>query len=153
MSEPFAAADGRVSDEITREAALRAIHSLNVVRESQSPVEVGVEDGTVTLRGWVLSDVMRRVVIGVVEAMPGARRVIADQLYDDTNLRLAVGRALAADPLLSRQSNIYVSCYQGMVTLAGQVEDEEESNMALQAAANVAGVRSVVERLSVRSTA
>jgi osmotically-inducible protein OsmY len=152
MSEPFAAANGRVSDEITREAALHAIHSLNVVRESHSPVEVGVEDGTVTLRGWVLSDVMRRVVIGVVEAMPGARRVIADQLYDDTNLRLAVGRALAATPP-GRRANIYVSCYLGMVTLAGDVEDEEERDLALQAAANVAGVRSVVERLSVRSDA
>jgi hyperosmotically inducible protein len=153
VSEPFAAADGRVSDEATREAALRAIHSLSVVRESRSPVEVSVEDGVVTLRGWVLSDVMRRVVIGAAEATPGARRVIVDQLYDDSNLRLAVGRALAAVPLLSRQSNIYVSCYQGMVTLAGQVSDEEERDVALQAAASVEGVRSVVERLSVRSTA
>jgi osmotically-inducible protein OsmY len=137
----------RVSDEDIYKQVVTAINKLTFVRESQPQVEVLVADGVVAVKGIVISEVIRKAVLWAASTAPGVKEVI-DALHTDTELRVMVGRALTADPALTER-RIFVTAYQGVITLAGQVASDEERQAAAKAAAQIEGVRSVTTNLMV----
>jgi len=71
---------------------------------------------------------------------------------DDTTLTTNVKAALAADPSISQQP-IQETVQSGIVTLSGNVTDETASTVAAQDTAKVAGVKEVVNNLTVAGMA
>jgi osmotically-inducible protein OsmY len=136
-----------VSDEDITKQVVAAIDKLAFVRESQPQIEVFVADGIVTVKGIAISEVIRKAVLWAASTAPGVKEVV-DSLHTDTELRFAVGRALTTDPALAER-RIFVSAYQGVITLAGQVASDEERQAAEKAAAQTEGVRSVTTNLMV----
>jgi osmotically-inducible protein OsmY len=132
-----------------QERVSQAIHELVMVRETRIPITVHAQDGVVTLKGHVLSEIMRRAVQYKVATTPGVTKVI-DELYDDPSVELDVAAALAAHRMLAERS-IITTCYRGEVTLTGEVGSEDERAAVIETAAGVEGVRTVVDHLQVAS--
>ena len=70
---------------------------------------------------------------------------------DDTAIKTAVKGKLAADVKLSTLTNIEVNSTNGVVTLAGQVNDENDRIHAEQVARSVDGVIRVNNELQVKN--
>jgi osmotically-inducible protein OsmY len=136
-------------DLLLQERVSQAIHELVMVRETRSPITVLAQNGVVTLKGHVLSEIMRRAVQYKAGTTPGVTKVI-DELYDDPSVELDVAAALAADGALAERS-IITTCYRGEVTLTGEVGSEDERAAAIETAAEIEGVRTVVDHLQVAS--
>lgn len=134
-------------DLLLQERVSQAIHDLVMVRETRAPITVLAQDGVVTLQGHMLSEIMRRAVQYKAATTPGVTKVI-DEMYDDPSIELAVAAALAAHGTLAGRS-IITTCYRGEVTLTGEVEGEEERVAAIETAAGIEGVRTVVDHLQV----
>jgi len=134
-------------DNDSREQVMAAINRLVFVRESHPQIDVAVVDGVVTVTGVVISEIIRKAVLWAASTTPDVKKVV-DELHTDTELRTAVARALGADPTLAGR-RIFVTTYQGVVTLVGQVASREERKAAAKAASEIRGVRSVVADLSV----
>jgi osmotically-inducible protein OsmY len=67
---------------------------------------------------------------------------------DDTQLIIAVSRALADDPRTHlATTRVVVHCTDAMVTLDGQVPDEITRSLMTDVARGVPGVRAVINRL------
>lgn len=140
-----------LTDLDVHEAVYNAIYDLDIVRQSGTVIHVNVLSGDVILSGVALSRIMRRAILTTAAAVPGVQRVI-DNLSTDSDLRVAVAQALAADPLLSgRDSEISVMSYRGEVTLAGRVPGEEALQKAREITVGVPGVISVFPRLTLPS--
>jgi osmotically-inducible protein OsmY len=133
-------------DLLLQERVTQAIHDLLMVRETRAPITTLAQDGVVTLQGNVLSEIMRRAVQYKAATTPGVTKVI-DELYDDPSIELAVAAALSDGTLAGRA--IITTCYRGEVTLTGKVEGENERAAAIEIAAQVKGVRAVVDHLQV----
>ncbi len=141
------ASERPISDGDIHEQAVAAINKLTFVRESDPQVDVIVVDGIATVKGIVISEVIRQAVLWAASTAPGVKEVL-DELHTDTELRVAVGRALTADPALA-SGRISVTAYQGVITLVGQVESDEGRKAAAKAASQIEGVRSVTTNLTV----
>jgi osmotically-inducible protein OsmY len=135
------------SDIDIHEEVVTAIDKLAFVRESRPQVKLSVEDGVVTAEGVVISEVIRQGVLWAAATVPGVKDVV-DRLQTDSGLQMAVARALADNPALAER-RIFVTAYQGVITLAGQVASEEERKAASGAASEIDGVRSVAANLTV----
>jgi osmotically-inducible protein OsmY len=135
-------------DLLLQERVTQAIQGLVMVRETRAPITVLAQDGVVTLKGNVLSEVMRRAVQYMAATTPGVTKVI-DELYDDPSIEFAVAAALADGVLAGR--SIITTCYRGEVTLTGEVGSEDERAAAMEAATRIDGVRTVVDHLQVAS--
>jgi osmotically-inducible protein OsmY len=70
---------------------------------------------------------------------------------DDATIKTAVKAKLAADVKLSTLTNIEVNSTNGVVTLAGQVNDEDDRMRAAQVARSVDGVVRVNNDLQVKN--
>jgi len=137
----------RHTDNDSGEQVMAAINRLVFVRESRPQINITVADGVVTITGVVISEIIRKAVLWAASTTPGVKGVV-DELHTDTELRTAVARALGADPALAGR-RIFVTAYQGVVTLVGQVASREERKAAAKAASEIKGVRSVVADISV----
>lgn len=136
------------SDLDTYEEVIEAIEALNIVRETHAPIEVQVSGGVTTLSGVVPSKIARRLVVYAAASVPSVSKVV-DQLIEDSQIVMAVGAALAADPSLSAyQLNIRVTSYLGEVILYGGPVDEAQQPRAMEIAAKVGGVRRVTGKLT-----
>lgn len=141
-----------LSDLDIHEAVYNTIYDLQIVRESGAVIHVNVLNGIVTLSGVALSRIMRRAILTTAASVPGVQRVI-DNIATDSDIEIAIGQALAADPLLNgRDSTISVMSYRGEATLAGQAPSAEAVQKAGEIAAKVPGVINVVSRLAVPAT-
>lgn len=150
MADNFPSRGHRTDDRIYEEV-VATIQNLNIVRETRPPIKATVTNGVVTLEGVVISQVMRRAVLWAASIVSGVQEVV-DHLYDDSGLRVAVARGLATDPLLSERK-IFVTAYQGVITLSGEVESEDERQSAVATTAQVEGVRSVTPNLTITTGA
>jgi osmotically-inducible protein OsmY len=135
------------SDSLLRDSVLEAIEADSVLRESKVPLEVGVQDGVVTVSGHVMTETMRQRAVYAASTMPGVKKVI-DAIGVDTEIASTIARDLARDPAL-KDMWIEVSSHKGIVTLYGDVDSKEQRAAALAQAQATAGVHQVVDRLTV----
>lgn len=137
-----------LTDLDVHEGVYNAIYDLDIVRESGAVIHVNVLNGIVTLSGVALSRIMQRAILTAAASVPGVQRVI-DSLFTDSDIEIAIGQALALDPLLKdRDSEISVMSHRGEVTLTGKVPGDEALQKASAIAATVPGVINVVSRLT-----
>ncbi|NPA90330.1 MAG: BON domain-containing protein [Chloroflexi bacterium] len=129
-------------------------HMLNHVyppfRELLLPIEVEVKDGVVTLTGWVRTSTMKHMATKLAAEVPGVKEV-HNCLVADDELERAVAAALEAEPSLEDDfPGIHVDALAGAITLWGYVSSEEDKRRAEEIAAQVDGVRKVINDLKVR---
>ena len=122
-------------------------------------IELGVQDGVVTLRGTVYGPADKDSAVSLVENTPGVRDVI-DELDVaplspmDDRIRLEEARAIYGfGPLnkyaLDPAKTIRITVVNGHVTLNGVVDNKADKDMAGIRANGVPGVFSVVNNLQV----
>jgi osmotically-inducible protein OsmY len=128
-------------------AARKAIWQDNILREARAPLEIRVENGAVTVNGWVRSENQHERLLFRLATIPGVVKVI-DRLFSDPKIAQRVAAAVAADPTLS-SSQVEVSSYYGQVTLHGFVSGTAKRDALVALASGVAGVQDVVDRLTV----
>lgn len=128
----------QIDDALWRYEPLRVLHA---------PLTAQVHGGEVTLAGVVPSRIIHRGVIEIVRRIPGIRAV-HDQIVTDTDLDQAVTLALAQAPETRAWSaDVQVAVRNGIVQLVGIVPDAAASEAIARVAANVPGVRRVVNLL------
>ncbi|MGB4677312.1 MAG: BON domain-containing protein [Aggregatilineales bacterium] len=126
------------------------LESDSVVRELDIPLETEVLDGVVTVTGVARSRMTRERILYLVASTPGVKKVI-DNLVTDPEIETEIARLVAADPSI-RPRLFKVSSYMARVTLYGEVESEEERQAILTLARSVAGVRDILDYLTVSPT-
>jgi hyperosmotically inducible periplasmic protein len=75
----------------------------------------------------------------------------AGRQIDDASIKTAVKAKLAADVKLSTLTNIEVNSTNGVVTLAGQVDNPDQKLLAAEVARGVDGVVKVNNELQVKN--
>jgi osmotically-inducible protein OsmY len=140
--------DVPLTDLDVHEAVQNAINNLDFVRESDLQLHVNVINAEATLSGVVLSRIMHRAVVQAAASAPGVRKVI-DNLMTDTDIEIAVGQALAQEPLIAKNAEISAMSYRGVVLLSGKAPTADAVQRAGEIAAKVPGVTSVTNRLNV----
>lgn len=129
------------------------LYDWSPLRESGAPIGIEVDNGVVTLRGWVMSRSQKRAAERLASEVPGVTEV-RNELFSDDELILAVAAALAADERTAHDfPGVHIGAYMGRITLTGHVASQEESEIAEDVAARVPGVRSVDNRLVVQAVA
>jgi osmotically-inducible protein OsmY len=119
---------------------------------------VSVEGGIVTLAGVVEtyeeSEAAERAALGVRGVIEVANElgviVPGERGRSDTDIAHAVRRALVWNVLVP-DDEIASSVDDGVVTLSGQVEDATEQDEAARSVAKLAGVRGVINLITVRA--
>jgi hyperosmotically inducible protein len=154
------------SEEVTNDAQLREKLGKALVYErvgygttAFNNIELGVQNGVVTLRGTVYGPTDKSDAISLVENTPGVKDVV-DELEVapvspmDDRIRLAEARAIYGFPSLNRYAldpakTIRITVVNGHVTLNGVVDNEGDKNVAGIQANTVPGVFSVQNNLQV----
>ncbi len=119
--------------------------------------EVGVEvdDGVVTLTGWVDSYAKKLAAERAALRVAGVRAVANDisvkglTTRTDTDIAKAVADALEANSLVPRD-RIDVTVKNGKVTLQGEVDWEYQRRAAVNTVRDVTGVRDVIDLITVK---
>lgn len=125
-------------------------------------IEIGVENGVVTLRGTVYGPSDKDSAVSLVENTAGVRDVV-DELEVapvspmDDRIRIATARAIYGFPSLSRYAmdpakTIRITVVSGHVTLNGVVDTKADKDTAYIRANGVPGVFSVTNNLQVAGT-
>ena len=141
------------NDFYLREAVLEAIDDIREVRESGQTLEITVNDAVVTISGTTFTEIHRRRILYAAATVPGVAKVM-DNLYDDEDLKGLVAQALADHETLGALDEpLLVACYQGRVTLSGDVMSAEQQTAAIATASAVKGVRQVLDNLTVMESA
>ena len=128
-------------------------------RIGETEVGVEVDDGVVTLTGYVGSYAKRIAAEDAAHRVPAVRDVANDVLvhvpggfsHTDTDIAHAVRRALEADVFLPAE-DIRTTVTDGWVTLEGEVSFWREREDATRAIRHLAGVRGVTNEILVRRT-
>jgi osmotically-inducible protein OsmY len=101
-----------------------------------------VREGHVTLRGHVVSPMLRSQMAEWAQAAPGVKSV-SNELVADADLTIEVAQALGDDPA-TRPYLIHVGAHAGWVHLGGEVPTTEAQAAAEAVAASVPRVRGVL---------
>ncbi len=119
-------------------------------------VELGVVDGEVRLRGRVISLSHKRMIEALAWRTAGCRnvanglQVAPAEVDNDDEITDAVRLVLEMDPLV-HADQVGVRAADGVVTLAGLLQRDEEREMAETDAWSVCGVVDVRNRIEVRA--
>lgn len=147
-------ADPRLDAKI--EDAALASYNFRVVLENQ--VKVEAENGVVTLSGTVLDRDQKALAEDTVRSLPGVVEVLnhldvveTGQERSDGWIALKIRSILLLRPNVSA-GNTEVTVRDGVVTLAGTAESIAQKELTESYARNVEGVRSVRNRMTVRSS-
>ena len=143
--------DAQIQQEVLRELAWDP-------RVEETDVGVEVDGGIVTLTGTVTTWAKRVAaqeaahrVAGVLDvANDVVVKIPGDLVRTDTDIAQAVRRALEWDTLVP-QDRVQSTVSNGWVTLEGTVDSWAEREDAERAVQNLAGVRGVMDRMTVRS--
>ena len=130
--------------KLSVEEALRAYSPL---RTSRPDITVNVDDGVVTLSGYVSSASMKGMASILAGSVDGVIDV-ANELLADPDLERSVALALSQDER-TRSLPIRVRSEVGHVQLQGQVPGEEAVETALEVARTVSGPKQVVSAMRV----
>jgi len=148
----FSADQVTTSDEDLQARIDDALWRYEPLRVLRAPLTAQVRHGEVTLTGVVPSRIIHRGVIEIVQRIPGIQAV-HDQIVTDTDLDQAVTLALAqAAETQAWSADVQVAVRNGIVQLIGVVPDVAASEAIARVAANVPGVRRVVNLLRVGAT-
>ena len=125
------------------------LYKYDPIREIGAPIGIVVQDGVVTLTGWVRALSHKKRAAQLAAEVAGVQEV-RNQIFCDDELVPATARALAEDPRTAHDfPGVQVSSYLGRVVLSGYVASQEEWDIADDVVARVPGVRSVDNRLRV----
>jgi osmotically-inducible protein OsmY len=135
------------SDAELREDAIKAIESYNRLRVDMEGVNVTATDGVIWLRGFVSSEMNRRLITDRVSATHGLGE-LNNELMTDPDLAAEISRALSRDP---RTTEEHIGVYPtlGRVKLRGAVKTAAAREAAEQLAKAAPGVGEVVNELHV----
>lgn len=133
--EPF------VPDDELRDAILEAAHGLGLGPGDLTHVEVLVENGIVTLLGNVRAPRIRDLLAAAAASRRGVRSV-DDRVVADSELELAVGRALAADDR-TRSERVRIKVEHGHVRLSWLGPQGPGAPYVTEVIQQTPGVRSV----------
>ena len=122
-------------------------------------INIGVQNGVVTLSGTVYGPNDKDSALSVVSHTPGVRDVVdnlevAPLSPMDDQLRIRLARAIYGDPVLSRYGMdpakpIRITVVNGQVVLTGVVDSKQDKDMAGIRANGVSGVFKVTNELQV----
>jgi len=141
--------DRNVINHRLTEQVRRAVLSYDPLRTGNGPITIQAHDGRVILEGWVRTTTMKRVAETLARGVNGVREV-ENRLVSDAELMEAVSKALADDPRLRLLTNqVTVRARLGTVYLEGEVASSDMRRLAEEVAAQVPGVREVVNQLDV----
>ncbi|HEY7850144.1 MAG TPA: BON domain-containing protein [Ktedonobacterales bacterium] len=138
-------------DTALREDALKAIESYNRLRVDLEGVNVTATDGVIWLRGFVSSEMNRRLIEDLVGSTHGLGE-LHNELMTDPDLAAEISRALARD---QRTSEDHIGVYPtlGRVKLRGAVKTAAAREAAEQLAKAAPGVGEVINELHVNADA
>jgi osmotically-inducible protein OsmY len=134
--------DAELHDEV-----YSRIYDYARMRPDLPGIEIHAIDGVVWLRGWVSSDVNRRIIQDLLEYIPGMAE-LHNELVADNQLAAAVSLALGHDSRTAAQ-RIGVYPRLGEVHLRGIVQAPQVSTAATAIAGTVPGVKSVINELRI----
>lgn len=112
------------------------IRSYDPLFQSRHWFTYQVRDGVVTLRGNVKSAIAERVLLDNVPDIPGVREVHAEELYNDEELRLRIGREVPP--------GVLVTVDFGRVVLSGTLPPRRKPEPLIKKVEKLPGVRKVV---------
>lgn len=138
-------------DPELREDVIKAIEDYGRLRVDMEGVNVTATDGIVWLRGFVSSDLNRRLMGDLVSQVHGLGE-LHNELITDPELASAISRALARDP---RTAEEHIGVYPtlGRVKLRGAVRTAVAREAAEQIANSAPGVGEVSNELHVSADA
>jgi osmotically-inducible protein OsmY len=158
---------GRELQDARVSASVRTALSLNRNLGSSS-IEIGAEDGVVTLGGRVDGEEERARAEALAAAVPGVTRVVNQiqvaagpsptpgrtlgEALEDRTVEARVALAFSLDREL-RGADVTVQAYRHEVTLGGEVAGQAQRERAVQTASDTASVAGVVDRIRVRAPA
>ena len=134
-----------------REDARKAIESYARLRVDLDGVNISASDGVIWLRGYVSSELNRRLIGDLVSGVHGLGE-LRNELITDPELASIISQALARDPRTAEE-RIGVYPTLGRVRLRGNVHTAEAREAAEQLARLAPGVGEVVNELHVNSDA
>lgn len=150
-----------ISDNALREKLSKALvyDRVGYGTTAFNNIELGVQNGVVTLRGTVYGPSDKDSAVSLVENTPGVRDVV-DELEvapvspNDDRIRIATARAIYGFPSLSRYAmdpakTIRITVVNGRVTLNGVVDSKADKDTAYIRANGVPGVFAVTNNLQV----
>jgi hyperosmotically inducible periplasmic protein len=143
------AVTGKVKTALARDSATSAYD-----------IEVETFRGEVQLNGFVESADMKSAATRVARSVAGVKSVsnnlqvgagsrTAGEVVDDTVITAKVKTALAADPVVAAHQ-VNVETREGVVQLAGFVDDTDQKSKASELTRRVAGVKQVDNQLEVK---
>ena len=130
-----------------KQSIREALQAYSPLRTSRSDVHVTVDDGLVTLSGYVPSSSIKRMAAILAASVVGVSEVL-NELRAAPDLERSVAMALATDSR-TRSLPIRVRADLGYVQLQGLVPDEEAAQAALDVARKVKGPREILNALKV----
>lgn len=131
-----------------KQSVEEALQAYSPLRTSRPEITLTVDDGVVTLSGYVSSTSIKGMAAILAGSVGGVREVVND-LLADPELERSVALALAQDER-TRPLSIRVRSEVGYVQLQGQVPSEEAAEAAVEIARKVNGPKQVVSALKVR---
>lgn len=122
--------------------------ALRTAMPNETMLRVEVDDGTATLHGHALDDDQSGWIELLIRAVPGVRG-IRNTLVVDRDLELQVAQVLWREP---RLEDVRISVWSrfGFVYLSGDVATARRRVIAEDAAGSVAGIRAIINRITVR---
>ncbi len=125
-----------------------ALEAYSPLRTSRAEIAVTVNNGTVTLSGYVPSTSIKDMAAILAGSVDGVSEVVND-LLADPELERSVALALAQDER-TRPWFIRVRAEGGYVQLQGELPDDQAIETALEVAREVNGPKQVVSALKAR---
>jgi osmotically-inducible protein OsmY len=124
-----------------------ALQAYSPLRTSRSEISVRVDDGRVTLSGYVPSSSIKRMAAFLAGSVDGVDEVVND-LLADPDLERSVAVALAADER-TRPLTVRVRAEIGNAQLQGFIPDQAALQAALDVARKVKGPKQIISALKV----
>ena len=134
-------------DAAIEPAAARAVDRAVLSPKARHQIVIEVQAGRVSLHGRVELASAAEAAVRELEATPGVLDV-ADHLLVDESLQDVVEQALAAKGI----TGVRALAEHGLISLHGEAKDAATRRQAEDIAADVTGVRGVVNQIEVRAT-
>ncbi len=135
------------NDQELEERVRETLARYSTLRIWGHSVSIEAHDGVITLEGHVRTRTGRETAERLVRETPGVKDV-ENELYIDTDLEIAVARALAENPVTANSfPGILVGSGFGEIFLKGHVVSAEVKQTAGDVAATIPGVLRVVNEL------
>ncbi len=132
MSEPVVIAQRE--DSLILEDIFHLIATYPPLANDRHAIEVSVTDGAVTVSGHVMTNNTRRFFISRLTSIEGVKTINADNLYDDTSIRLEISGLFS--------KGVQANIRHGVVVLSGEHPQDIETLASQILALN--GVEKVV---------